>query len=567
MTRVTFFSLLLMKRIILLVVAAAYAANAEIVPPDRRITWNPGIPGGIPTYPVGINAKDPPYNAKGDGVADDTSAIQVALNACQTNKAILLPAGTYKISSLLNVRTRTALRGEGPSRTIIKNTRGGDAIEMRTVQTTDVRSSITAGATKGSKTITLSNADDFSVGQYVTVNMLNDDSLVSIDDCRWCSSGDDGARAMQQIVKITDKNGNDLTISPGLYLDFYNSPQVFRFLSETPLQWAGVENLKIQNTTEGLGNLISMRGVVYCWVNDCELYNLHENGVYLLRSYGCEVRRNYIHHGTSYTSGRSYGILGTWGPSDCLIEDNIFYYLRHSMVLEGGGAGNVFGYNHSTRMFDDYYPNTDWLMGDMLLHGAHPMMNLYEGNVVGALLFDSIHGSASHNTAFRNHIVGEGQGLDRTIIRRLYPVAVEKANYYVNLVGNIFGLPGQTGLYETNNVPNDTTRIVYHLGYDAGNIVGTTADPKVKATLLRHGNYDYITQLTHWDADIPDHQLPNSYYLAGKPRWWGNQPWPAIGPDVPGYVSPIPAKARFDQLLSLKLPAPPTNLRIISTSP
>jgi hypothetical protein len=42
-------------------------AGTEIIPPDRRIDWSPGIAGGIPVYAVGINVKDAPYSAKGDG--------------------------------------------------------------------------------------------------------------------------------------------------------------------------------------------------------------------------------------------------------------------------------------------------------------------------------------------------------------------------------------------------------------------------------------------------------------------------------------------------------------------
>jgi hypothetical protein len=43
------------------------AVAAGIIPPDRRIDWSPGIPGGIPTYPVALNVKDAPYSVKGDG--------------------------------------------------------------------------------------------------------------------------------------------------------------------------------------------------------------------------------------------------------------------------------------------------------------------------------------------------------------------------------------------------------------------------------------------------------------------------------------------------------------------
>ena len=82
--------------------------------------------------------------------------------------------------------------------------------------------------------------------------------------------------------------------------------------------------------------------------------------------------------------------------------------------------------------------------------------------------------------------------------------------------------------------------------YDAYGKCGL--DPKVKATLLRHGNYDYMTRSTIWDPSIADHNLPASMYLTSKPSWFGDLPWPPIGPDVPGLVNTIPAQVRFESM-------------------
>jgi hypothetical protein len=54
------------------------------------------------------------YGAKGDGSADDTAAIQAALNAMQASRGhVYLPSGTYKVSATLTVTNKEGFRIEG----------------------------------------------------------------------------------------------------------------------------------------------------------------------------------------------------------------------------------------------------------------------------------------------------------------------------------------------------------------------------------------------------------------------------------------------------------------------
>jgi hypothetical protein len=75
----------------------------------------------------GINVKD--YGAKGDGVTDDTTAIQAAIDAAGVGASVFLPDGRWKISSALNIEKPISFSGNGFN-TLIENTGTGVAINL-----------------------------------------------------------------------------------------------------------------------------------------------------------------------------------------------------------------------------------------------------------------------------------------------------------------------------------------------------------------------------------------------------------------------------------------------------
>lgn len=104
------------------------AVNADIV------TYDPPFTGGVPTNVEAklsqyVSVKD--FGAVGDGVADDTAAIQAALDAAPEGSAVYFPNGTYIISSALIVDKAITLYGDGPGKWI--DSLGGSIVKQTDV--------------------------------------------------------------------------------------------------------------------------------------------------------------------------------------------------------------------------------------------------------------------------------------------------------------------------------------------------------------------------------------------------------------------------------------------------
>ena len=99
----------------------AHAAELALPPAARATVFVPRDAGLI-------DVTQPPYNAKGDGVTDDTEAIRSATSGnLEAQKSIFFPAGTYLVSGPIEWKntsgvyySHTSWRGEGVGKTIFK---------------------------------------------------------------------------------------------------------------------------------------------------------------------------------------------------------------------------------------------------------------------------------------------------------------------------------------------------------------------------------------------------------------------------------------------------------------
>ena len=561
----------------------AGSSLAQMIPASRTVTWqgNVGVTGGIPTRTTLRNC------VTQDGARVDGTNTASQINACISNTPVggvaYLPAGNYFVTSPIYLQSNKTLRGAGMDSTIIQANANLNGIIIAYGGNTDCTGgagaiSITSGYTKGSTQITLASASSFSVGDFMYLNELNDSSIPVKPDGgngAWVGGcyGTGSMRVRSQIVKVTGKSGNTLTVSPPLYFTFSsgNDPKA----TKTPayIQYAGVEDLTVKiGTGTGTRASIYFQGVANSWIKNVKIKTCGRRCIaFDIDNYRNELRDSYITGCVDReNSDTCYG-TEIASSSANLIENNIYDNTADGPVLVSS-SGNVIAYNY---FYGVHRTNnlTTWFWNDNWTHGSHCSYNLWEGNHMSGLAWDDYWGSNSHNTAFRNRSTSK----DATVSYGAYhqevaAIFIGTDNHYNNVVGNILGTSGWSNAYDVRNTNAWTTNAIYATAVP-------NTDDLAFTTLLRHMNYDYYTNSikTCNTSGEPGCQsgdgggtLPNSLYLGSKPSFFGNCAWPAFGPDLNPPVKTLPAKDRFEGGSTCQ-PAPspslsvqpPTNLHVV----
>jgi hypothetical protein len=191
----------------------------------------------------------------------------------------------------------------------------------------------------------------------------------------------------------------------------------------------GVENMTITAS----GNLpIQVTGTDRCWFKDIDCYAFANAGVTAYSSSQLEIRRCYFHDAAGFPSDDGYFVHLQYGNSCFRVEDNIAY--RTAAMVVNSGSGGFVGYNYG---YDHRRTSHAWVETSFNSnHGPHSIMNLWEGNVGQRYQNDVYHGSASHQTLFRNNFRGVS-AVGYTQERQL--VDLVRGAYYESVVGNVLG--------------------------------------------------------------------------------------------------------------------------------
>ncbi|MBK6753394.1 MAG: hypothetical protein IPG69_07305 [Flavobacteriales bacterium] len=470
-------------------VSLAANLSAQVLPTARSTDWSKaGFQLSPPSSTITVDITT--FGGIGDGVTANGAALFAAFTAVQGQAGVILfPPGDFLFTSTILLPDSVVLRGATADSTTLTFSLGGVGHCIAAIgQEEPQHFALSQNSARGDMHLSLASTVGIDVDDEI--RLYRDDTALVVSPWALGTTGQ-----LARVVSV-DPDGVEIASALRAHYPLHAAPY-FRKLA--PVRHAGIECLRIVRTDatppDEWSN-IHFERASHCWVKGVESDRCNFAHVELFASTNCEVSGSYLHHAFAYGGGgQGYGVLAYFTAGENYIYDNIFEHLRHAMILQAGANGNVFAYNRSV---DPYWtegifpPNS---AGEIVLHGDHSYLNLFEGNIVQNIVIDDSHGSnGPFNTLFRNRAGGWG------LIMNNAP-----ATDSVNFVGNeILGSPG---LYLPNGVGH----------FEYGNIVQGTVDPP--------GTGD-LEDTTYYATSLPDFVQ----VIGG---------WPQVGPNSlpPGSIS------------------------------
>jgi len=403
-----------------------------------------------------------------DGSTANDAVFQHILDDLSGDPAVIyFPPGDFLFTQTLQLRSNLILRGASAEETKLSFDLGGEGDLILAQGSIGTFSYLANDPSKDDYHITVDDANAFSEGDFVQL-IEEDDSLITSS---WA------LHTTGQIVEINTISGDTVFLKSPLRRAYQTSKDC-KMVKLDPVHTIGIENLRIerQDASASQTSNIALYIVVNSWISCIESYNSNFGHIEIRRCSNIDVEGSYMQDAFAYGSGgQGYGVVLQSTTGECLITDNRFKHLRHSMLLQSGANGNVLSYNYSEDPhWTEVFPLPANSAGDLVLHGNYAYMNLFEGNDVAHIVIDDSHGfNGPYNTIFRNrmHLYGffmaSGAGTTHrtniigneitnpNIIMGFYVVnGAERFEYANNLRGQI--IPGGTNQLPETSLYLDT---------------------------------------------------------------------------------------------------------------
>lgn len=473
---------------------------AQTIPANRTVDWTLAGMRDTFSYASATTIDMQTMGVLGDSVTNNDAALSAVLSCLSGSNVLLFPAGNFVFNSPIELPSNTIIKGAGADSTLFLMDLGGNgnAIEAKGNITTDTTNILTTTA-KDSNTLVVFDATKFVVGDWVQLKQV-DTALVT-------SSWSNYQTGQISQIKAIDLINNEIILQSPLRMDYDTAQQPY-LVKINPAEKVGVECLSIEridDTAPQQSANVYFKYAVNCWIKGIASNFCTFSHVKVEQSANIKVAQSYFHHAFDYgDGGRAYGVVLQFATSECLIEDNVFEHLRHSVLLQAGANGNVTAYNYS---FDPFWVQSGLpadAAGDLVLHGNYVYANLFEQNICRNIVIDNSHGpNGPNNTFFRNRAEGFG----------IFFSAANSPNQVI--------------------VGNAVTNTGFPYSFANYSIQGTGH--------FLHGNNDKGTIKPTGTSNLPD----LTYAYTSRPNFIPANQWGGIGtPNTVG-VNSIPAKDRF----------------------
>ncbi len=459
------------------------------IPDSIKFDWQNSGSTAMNTPVKKVNVTD--IGFANNGIIDNSTLLQNRINSHQSDTQLLLffPAGSYKFSKTIYLKSNITLAGEGATKTklIFDNSGTGNLFEISASQSSSFNS------VKGTLKIhSKSILTDSELTPNTYYELLVDGSGLATSS--WAMN------SIAQLFKVDSIKTTTSFISSELKLNYdqLTNPRIRKII---PIQNVHFQFFKLErlDKTTGQTNNFNFSYTTNCTVMGVESFKSNMSHLTFSKSYRNQVSDCYFHHAFDYGGGgKAYGVELSYSASNCLVENNIFDNLRHSVLLQSGANGNVISGNYSINPFwsEAILPANS--AGELVLHGNYPFANLFEGNQVGNIVVDNSHGfNGPGNVFYRNRAELWGIFMNADAGSSTHFLGNENTGNF-----NMFSGTGNTILFN------------YTPGADTSAFKNST--------------------------------LPKSFYTPSIPNWWPSQkPYPCIGLLRYKPFTHIPAKYRY----------------------
>ncbi len=481
----------------ILVVFFSLPSGSQNIPQEKLTDWsNAGLSAQLPVFDT-INVLA--NGLKADGSTPNDAALKSLLNANISSPTVFyFPPGDYFFKKSIELKSNQILKGASAFETIFTfNLGGADHLIKVFGQLASATTNIKENVPKDFNVISVKNSNNFNVDDYIRIQ-FDDMQLVTSS---WAE------KSTGQILKIINKNGKKLTVASSLRraISLSENPYIEKI---RPVENAGIECLHIerQDATTTQTRNVYFQFAANCWVKGVSSHNTNFAHVDVENSMHIHVTGCYFKDAHAYgNGGQGYGVVLEYNTGDCLIDNNIFDHLRHSMLLQAGANGNVLSYNYSIKPYWEDVSLPDDSAGDLVLHGNYPYLNLFEGNIVQNIVIDDSHGiNGPGNMFYRN-----------------------RAEHYGIFMNDDMPTDGQSF------IGNETTTSNFLLGfYDLAGSDHFEHGNNIKGNITPTGTNSINS---------------NSLYLTAPPDYFEEINWtiPTIGPPNNLNSGSNPAKERF----------------------